>query len=174
LDVAFDQLSLVTADTASTPDEEYTAGSHSVQDSGTAITHATAQVRQLLIAEAATRSGQLRTEDAAVITSDGRRFAYRDLVAGQMLHVQAVPESSLKDPHQFKIMHQPVRRVDIPAGGEAYVQDLRSPGMLHGRVVRPPSYGAELLSLDSDSIEAMPGVIKLVRDGSFSRRGRCA
>jgi len=132
LDVAFDQLTLVTADTARTPDEEYTAGSHSVQDSGTAIMEAAAQVRQLLIAEAATRSGvtadQLRTEGAAVIAPDGRRFAYRDLVADQMLHVEAAPQSPLKDPHQFKIIQQPVPRVDIPAkvtGGEAYVQDLR-------------------------------------------------
>jgi nicotinate dehydrogenase subunit B len=174
LDVALDELVLITADTARTPDEEYTAGSHSVQDSGTAIMHAAAQVRQLLIAEAATRAGvsadQLRTEKAAVIAPDGRRFAYRDLVADQMLHVEAVPESPLKDPHQFKIMQLPVPRVDIPAkvtGGQAYVQDLRPAGMVHGRVVRSPSYGAKLLSVDSGSVEAMPGVFKVVRDGSF-------
>jgi CO/xanthine dehydrogenase Mo-binding subunit len=173
LDTGLDQLVIVTADTARTPDEGYTAGSHSVQDSGTAIMYAAAQVRQLLIAEAATRAGvpadQLRTENAAVIAADGRRFAYRDLVADQMLHVEAAPESSLH-PHQFKIMQQPIPRIDIPAkvtGGEAYVQDMRPAGMVHGRVVRPPSYGAKLLSIDSRSVETMPGVIKVVRDGSF-------
>jgi len=174
LDVAFNQLTLVTADTARTPDEGYTAGSHSVQDSGTAIMHAAAQVRQLLIAEAATRAGapadQLRTENAAVVAPDGRRFAYRDLVADQMLHVEAAPESALKDPHQFKIMRQPVPRVDIPAkvtGGEAYIHDMRPAGLVHGRVVRPPSYGAKLVSLDAASVGRMPGVIKVVRDGDF-------
>jgi len=173
LDTSLDQLVIVTADTARTPDEGYTAGSHSVQDSGTAIMHAATQVRQLLIEQAATRSGvpadQLRTENATVVAPDGRRFAYRDLVADQMLHVEAAPESSLY-PNQFKIMQHSVPRVDIPAkvtGGEAYVQDLRPTGMVHGRVVRPPSYGAKLVSVDTATVETMPGVIKVVRDGSF-------
>ena len=64
-----------------------------------------------------------------------------------MLHVQAQPKSKLKDPATFKVMGQSVPRVDIPAkvtGGAAYVQDLRLPGMVHARVVRPPSYGAQL------------------------------
>jgi nicotinate dehydrogenase subunit B len=174
LDVAFDQLTIVTADTARTPDEQYTAGSHSVQDSGTAIMHAAAQVRQLLVNEAAARSGlpadQLRTENAAVIAPDGRRLGYGELVSEQMLHVEAAPQSTLKDPRQFKVMQRPIPRVDIPAkvtGGEAYVQDLRPAGMLHGRVVRPPSYGAKLLGVESGVVERMPGVVKVVRDGSF-------
>jgi nicotinate dehydrogenase subunit B len=173
LDTGLDQLVIVTADTARTPDEGYTAGSHSVQDSGTAIMHAATQVRQLLIEQAATRSGvpadQLRTENATVVTPNGRRFAYRDLVADQLLHVEAAPESSLY-PTQFKIMQHSVPRVDIPAkmtGGEAYVQDLRPTGMVHGRVVRPPSYEAKLLGVDTGPIETMPGVIKVVRDGNF-------
>ena len=174
LDAPFDQLTIVTADTARTPDEEYTAGSHSVQDSGTAIMHAAAQARQLLINEAATRRGlpaeELHTESAAVIAPDGRRLLYADLVSGQMLHVEAAAQSMLKDPRQLKIMQQAIPRVDIPAkvtGGEAYVQDLRPADMVHGRVVRPPSYGAKLLDVDSSSVETMPGVIKVVRDGSF-------
>jgi CO/xanthine dehydrogenase Mo-binding subunit len=174
LDAPFDQLTIVTADTARTPDEEYTAGSHSVQDSGTAIMHAAAQARQLLINEAATRTGlpaeELHTESAAVIAPDGRRLLYADLVSGQMLHVEAAAQSMLKDPRQLKIMQQAIPRVDIPAkvtGGEAYVQDLRPADMVHGRVVRPPSYGAKLLDVDSSSVETMPGVIKVVRDGSF-------
>src|SRR5262249_38948964 len=62
------------------------------------------------------------------------------------------------------------QRVDIPAkvtGGEAYVQDLRLPGMVHARVVRPPSYGAKLDAVDSGEVEKMPGVVKIVRDGNF-------
>jgi CO/xanthine dehydrogenase Mo-binding subunit len=67
-------------------------------------------------------------------------------------------------------MNQPVPRFDIPAkvtGGAAYVQDMRLPGMLHARLVRPPSYGARLTGLDSAAVEAMPGVVKVVRDGNF-------
>ena len=69
-----------------------------------------------------------------------------------MLHVQAQPTSKLKDPATFKVIGQSVPRVDIPAkvtGGVAYVQDLRLPGMLHARVVRPPSYGAQLTDCDT-------------------------
>ena len=87
-----------------------------------------------------------------------------------LLHVEAAAQSMLKDPRQLKIMQQAIPRVDIPAkvtGGEAYVQDLRPADMVHGRVVRPPSYGAKLLDVDSSSVETMPGVIKVVRDGSF-------
>src|SRR5207248_4710051 len=125
-------------------------------------------------AEAAVRAGlpadQLRTENATVIAPDGRRFPFGDLVADQMLHIEAAAQSALKDPRQFKIMQRSIPRVDIPAkvtGGEAYVQDMRPAGMVHGRVVRQPSYGAKLLSVDDRSVESMPGVIKVVRDGSF-------
>ena len=52
-------------------------------------------------------------------------------------------------------------------GGAAYVQDMRLPGMLHGRVVRPPRYGAKLDSVDEAAAKAMPGVVAVVRDGSF-------
>ena len=110
LDVDFDRIKLITADTALTPNEGYTAGSHSMQDSGTAIMNAAAQVRQLLIAEAATRAGvpaaQMTTQDAAVIAPDGRRFGYGELVSAQLLHVAAAATSPLKDPSQYK-SHEP-------------------------------------------------------------------
>jgi nicotinate dehydrogenase subunit B len=174
LDVAFDSLRIVTADTQLTANEGYTAGSHSMQDSGTAIQNAAAQVRALLLAEAARRfelpEENLRTENAAVIASDGRKLSYGELVAGDMLHVQAQPTSKLKDPTTFKVMGQPVPRVDIPAkvtGGAAYVQDMRLPGMVHARIVRPPSYGAHLIECDTAPTGKMPGVVKVVRDGNF-------
>ncbi|MDH2387002.1 molybdopterin cofactor-binding domain-containing protein [Bradyrhizobium sp. CER78] len=174
LDIAFDALKVITADTKLTANEGYTSGSHSMQDSGTAILHAAAQARALLVAEAAKRfdipPDKLRTENAAVIAPDGRRLSYGELVAADMLHVPAQPASPLKDPASFKVMGQPVRRVDIPAkvtGGAAYVQDMRLPGMVHARVVRPPSYGAQLVECDTAAIEKMPGVIGIVRDGDF-------
>jgi CO/xanthine dehydrogenase Mo-binding subunit len=174
LDADFGQIKLVTADTALTADEGFTAGSHSMQDSGTAIMNAAAQVRQLLIAVAAQRAGrpadQMTTENAAVVAPDGRRFGYGELVAAELLHVQAAPQSVLKDPSRYKIMNRRIPRVDIPAkvtGGAAFVQDLRPDGMVHARIVRPPSYGATLVGVESGAVEAMPGVLKVVRDGSF-------
>jgi nicotinate dehydrogenase subunit B len=174
LDVAFESLKVVTADTRFTANEGYTSGSNSMKDSGTAIQNAAAQARELLVAEAARRLDvpveNLRTENGAVIAPDGRRLRYGDLVAADMLHVQAQPKSKLKDPSTFKVMGQPVPRVDIPAkvtGGAAYVQDLRLPGMVHARVVRPPSYGAQLTECDTAGVEKLPGVVKVVRDGNF-------
>ncbi len=174
LDVPFESLKVITADTHLTANEEYTSGSHSVQDSGTAIQNAAAQARELLLAEAARRldlsAEALRTENGAVISPDGKRLSYGELVAAGMLHVQAQPKSKLKDPTTFRVMGQPLPRVDIPAkvsGGAAYVQDLRLPGMVHARIVRPPSYGAQLTDCDTSAVEKMSGVIKVVRDGNF-------
>jgi len=174
LDVPFASLKVVTADTKLTANEGYTSGSHSMQDSGTAIQNAAAQARALLVAEAAKRFGlpaeNLKTENGAVVAPDGRRLSYGDLVAADMLHVQAQAKSELKDPSAFKVMGQSVPRVDIPAkvtGGAAYVQDMRLPGMMHARIVRPPSYSAELVDCDTSAVEKMPGVVKVVRDGNF-------
>src|SRR5580692_98289 len=174
LDVPFASLKVVTADTQRTANEGYTSGSQSTQYSGTAIQNAAAQVRELLVAEAARRRDlpveNFRTENGAVIASDGQRFGYGDLVAGDMLHVQAQPKSKLKDPATFKVMGQPIARVDIPAkvtGGAAYVQDMRLPGMVHARIVRPPSYGAVLTECDTSAVEKLPGFVKVVRDGNF-------
>ncbi|QPF84709.1 xanthine dehydrogenase family protein molybdopterin-binding subunit [Bradyrhizobium genosp. L] len=174
LDVPFEAVKVITADTKLTANEGYTSGSHSMQDSGTAILHAAAQARGLLVAEAAKRfelpAENLRTENAAVVAPDGRHLGYGELVAADVLHVRAQPVSPLKDPQSFKVMDQPVPRVDIPAkvtGGAAYVQDMRLAGMVHARVVRPPSYGAQLTECDASAVEKMPGVIQVVRDGNF-------
>jgi CO/xanthine dehydrogenase Mo-binding subunit len=174
LDVPFASLKVVTADTQLTTNEGYTAGSHSMQDSGTAIQNAAAQVRGLLLAEAAKRldvpAENLGTEDGAVILPNGRRLSYGELVAADLLHVQAQVTSKLKDPATFRVMGRPVPRVDIPAkvtGGAAYVQDIRLPGMVHARIVRPPSYGAQLIDCNISAIEKMPGVVKVVCDGNF-------
>jgi len=174
LNVPFASLKVVTADTKLTANEGYTSGSHSMQDSGTAIQNAAAQARELLLAEAAKRLDvsidTLQSEDGVVIAPDGRRLSYGELVSGDMLHVQAQPSSKLKDPSTLKVMGQSIPRVDIPAkvtGGVAYVQDLRLSGMVHARVVRPPSYGAQLVDCDVAAIEKMPGVVKVVRDGNF-------
>ncbi len=174
LDLSPGQITLVTADTGRTANEGYTAGSHSMQDSGTAIMNAAAEVRSILVQEAASRWGvepaTLQTGGGRVTAADGRSLGYGELVETLTPDRLATPGSVLKDPAQYVVMGKPVPRVDIPAkvtGGAAYVQDLRLPGMVHARAVRPPTYGATLLKLDTTAVEAMPGVIKIVRDGSY-------
>ena len=174
LDAPFASLKVITADTLRTADEGYTSGSQSTQYSGTAIQNAAAQVRELLVMEAARRlnlpAENLRTESGAVIAPDGQRLGYGELVADNMLHVQAEPKSKLKNPSTYTVMGQPVPRVDIPAkvtGGAAYVQDMRLPGMVHARIVRPPSYDAQLMECDTSAVEKLPGFVKVVRNGNF-------
>ena len=167
------RIELVTADTERTPDEQYTAGSQSMSDSATAVLHAAAQVRAIVLDLAATRLGvaasRLGVKDG-VVSGAGRSIGYGELVAGQTLHVRAQAQSPLRDPATRSVMGKSMQRVDIPAkvtGDPIYVQDLRLPGMVHARVVRPPSYGARLRALDAGTIARMPGVIRIVRDGSF-------
>ena len=172
--VAPEAIHLVTADTALTPDEGYTAGSHSMQDSGTAIRHAAAQAREVLIGAAAARwqvpPERLQAKDGAVVADDGRRAGYGELVSGELLHIRAKPDAKSLDPAQHQIVGRSLARVDIPAkvaGGEAYVQDLRFADIVHGRVVRPPSYGAKLRGIDLGAVRNVAGLLKVYWDGSY-------
>ena len=167
-------ITLITADTRFTPNEGFTAGSHTMQDSGTAIMHATAQVREKLIDLAAQRMSapreNLRAEAGAIVDRDGRRTEYKALVDGLDLHIEAQPVSALVPPAAHRIIGTALPRVDIPAkltGAPAYIQDMRPDGLVHARVVRPPSYGAILASVETGAVERMPGVLKVVRDGSY-------
>ena len=173
LRVAPARCAIVTADTDRTANEGYTAGSHSMQDSGTAILHAAAQARTILVAIAAERLAlpvaQLTVVDG-VVTGGDRRIGYGELVDGDVLHVQARQKDVVSDPASHTVIGTSLPRIDIPAkvsGGVAYVQDLRLPGMVHGRIVRPPSPAATLVSFDLGSLVGMRGVLKVVRDGRF-------
>jgi nicotinate dehydrogenase subunit B len=176
LDVEAHRVTLVTADTGRSPDEGVTAGSHSMQDSGTAILNAAANVRLLLTGVAADRWGvpidQVSTHDGAVHPPDGRAaLSYGELIAGLDLHVAATLNAPRKPATDRRLIGRSWPRIDIPAkltGGEAYVQDMRLPGMIHGRVVRGPSHGTELQSPDFDAVARLPGILKVVRDGRFA------
>ena len=175
LDVPPLEIELVTADTASTPDEGLTAGSHSMQDSGRAIQNAGANVRALLIGQAAKSMGieasALDTNGmGAVIAKDGRKLGYGFLADKLSLAVDALPDVPLRDPRLYRTMGKSLPRVDIRAkltGGEAYVQDMRLPLMLHARVIRGPSYGTSLTHPDVVAAARIPGVVKIVHSGGF-------
>jgi len=173
LAVAPQRIQLVTADTELTPNEGYTAGSHSMQDSGSAIRHAAAQVRAKLADLAAARLSApvetLQFENGA-IRAGRQSLSYAQLVDGLDLHVEATPQEFARAPKTHTVVGRSLPRVDIPAklsGGAAYVQDMRLDGMLHGRIVRPPSAAAALKQLDVARAERLPGVVKVVRDGRF-------
>lgn len=167
-------INLITADTALTPNEGYTAGSQTIQNSGTAIRYASAQARQLLIQKASEKLGvpvdQLKAAGAKITGPNGLSATYGDLVADELLHIEATGDVTLKSPDSYHAIGKPFARVDIPAkvtGGESFVQDMRPEGMLHARVIRPPSYAAKLESIEEAPIKALPGVINILRDGDF-------
>lgn len=167
LDVPAPDIRLVTADTGSTPNEGVTAGSHSLQDSGTAIQNAAANVRMLL-ARAAGADPLATTGRGGFRTPDGRSATYAELAGRLSLHVTADPSVPHRPVTARRLLGSDLPRIDIPAkvtGGAAYVHDLRLPGMLHARVVRGPSHGTVLKSLEE---AALPARARLIRNGRFA------
>src|SRR3954468_10597756 len=168
LDVDMKRIKLIHGDTELTPDEGQTAGSLSVQMSGTAVRFACAEAREILLGAAATRLGtsQLTVVDGTINGS----LTYWTLASEIDLKKEASGTAKPKPPGEHQWVGKSVPRRDIPkkfTGGAAYVQDVRLPGMLFGRVVRPPSPGATLVSLNQKETEKMPGVVAVVRDGNF-------
>lgn len=167
-------ITFLTADTGASPDEGLTAGSHTMADSGTALLHAAAQVRSLLVGAAARAwrlpSSQLQTRDAVVAGPGGRTATFGALAQRVNPHQRAAPRSELVDPHAHRVIGTSLPRTDIPAkvtGGAAYVHDMRLPGMVHARVVLPPVYEAKLLSFDQERVQNLDGVTRVIRDGQL-------
>ena len=174
LDLPLARLRMISGDTEKTPNEGITSGSQSIEYGGVALRLAGADARAVLVDAAAKRlgvdAGKLAVSDGVVSAPDGRKVTYGELAGSINLHREVDANVKPKPPAAHRIVGQPIARFDIPrkvTGGAAYVQDLRLPGMLHGRVVRPPNYGAKLISIDEAAIKAMPGVVSIVRDGSF-------
>jgi len=174
LDVDYKRIEMVTGDTSRTPDEGVTAGSQSMEQSGTAVRFACAEARELLLGAAAAKlgvpAGELKVADGTITGPGGKQATYWDVTSAAMLQREATAKAKPKPPGEYKYVGQSLIRRDIPpkfTGGRAYVQDLRLPAMLHARVVRPPSPRAELVSADVAGVKAMPGVVAVVRDGNF-------
>nr|WP_317894447.1 molybdopterin cofactor-binding domain-containing protein [uncultured Sphingomonas sp.] len=175
LDVSLDRITLITADTHRSPNEGLTAGSHSMDHSGTAIANAAANVRLLLAEAAAARWGlaatSLGTRHGQVVAPGGRSIGYGELAAGVSLHVPARPDVPRKRQEAHRLIGKSVPRVDIPGkltGAPAYIHDMVLPGMLHARVVRGPSEETRLTAPDLAAAARLPGVTQVVRQGRFA------
>jgi nicotinate dehydrogenase subunit B len=170
LDVDRARVVMVAASTDASPDEAYTAGSLSVQHSGNALRAVCAQVRALHLAAAAERLDvgvhELTVADGEICAPDGRRTSYWE----QVVPLDGDVGAAAKSPADYTVVGRSAPRLDVPdkvAGRPRFIHDLRPAGMLHGRVLRPPSRGAVLLSVDESGARAVPGVVAVVRDGSF-------
>ena len=172
LDVALERIRVAPVDTAHSPDEFYTASSVSMTDGGTAVRHAAAEARAHLLRLAARRLGvaleQLAVDDGWIRAPDGRAASYWELLGGRSFDVPVTGSVPAKSPDRHRYVGHPGPRIDLPgivSGQTRFVQDLDLPGMLHARVLRPPSPGARLESLDDTAVRAQG--VDVVRSGSF-------
>ncbi len=175
LDVSLPKVNLITGDTTLTPDQGKTWGSLTIQLGGMQIRNAAATARGALIDEAAKRLN-VKKEDLkiadGVVSAGSKRVSYAQLIGGKnfSLKLDHAKPAQAKDPKDHVIVGKPIARADIPdkvTGRFTYVHDFRVPGMLHGRVVRPPAIGATLESVDESSVKDIAGLVNVVREGNF-------
>jgi nicotinate dehydrogenase subunit B len=173
LAVPVERIELIEGDTALTPNQGPTAGSTGVMRGGVELRQAAATAREALLAMAAQRlqlpAGELTLADGEVRAAGGRRIAMAELVGGRGFDVKMNPKAPLKRPSEYVLVGKSLPRPDVPAkvtGRHVYVHDHVVPGMLHGRVIRPPSVGARVEAVDESSIARLPGV-RVVRIADF-------
>ena len=174
LDVEMARVKVVSGDTALVPNEGTTAGSFSMPNCATAVRQAAAEVRAILLDLAQVRLGQpssgLSVRDGLVQTVSGATISYWDLLVGESLQREATGRVKTKPIGEHRLVGRSVHRLDLTPkilGQAMFVQELRPKGMVFGQIVRPPTYGARLIAADTAAITRMPGVIKVLRDGSF-------
>jgi nicotinate dehydrogenase subunit B len=182
LDVAFPQVTMVLGDTDKTPDQGATIASATIQVTAIPLRQAAAQAAHALRQLAATQLGApvetLTTREGVISTPDGRQITYATLLQRQHIRLPLQADVPLKPPAAYSIVGQSVARVDIPAkatGELTFVHDMRLPGMLHGRVIRPPYTGYDsgpfvgktLIGVDAASISHIPGIVAVVTQGDF-------
>lgn len=175
LDVDFARIEMIRASTATSPNEGVTSGSLSVQQSGRALRHVCAEVRQRFLTAASDRLGVdaalLAIDDGTISGPGNVRTSYWELAGDVSLDRDATADAAAKAVGKRAIAGHSVPRVDIPDKVFArprFIHDVALPGLLHGRVLRPEVTGAKLTALDDTAARAVPGPIAIVRDGGFA------
>jgi nicotinate dehydrogenase subunit B len=179
LDLALEQITTAQHDTHVTPNQGGTYSSASIHRGGPQVRRAAAEARQALLRLASERLGAPVEElsvRAGVVTAAGRegQVTYGELVGDRLFEVPFTGTAPVKSPADYRLVGSRAQRKDLPAkvaGTYTYIQHLRLPGMLHGRVVRPrgqPAYGvgARVLGVNEASIAHIEGA-RVLRRGDF-------
>ncbi len=173
--VPLSRVRLIQCDTSVTPDQGTTSGSQSTPTNFNEknLAQAAATAREALLAMAAQKlkvsADQLSVEDG-IITASGQRISYGNLIGGKRFNITVNSAAKRRSPTEWKIMGKPIRSPDKPAlmtGAFEFVHNVHLPGMVHGRVVRPPQIGATVAHVDEKSVESIPGLIKVVVRNNF-------
>lgn len=175
LDVDIGRIEMIRASTAASPNEGVTSGSLSIQQSGRALRHACAEVRQRFLAAASERLGVdaslLDIQDGTISGPGNVRTSYWELAGDVSLDHDAIAGATAKIVAKRTVAGHSVQRVDIPdkvLARPRFIHDCPLPDLLHGRVLRPDISGARLIALDETATRAVPGLVAIVRDGGFS------
>jgi nicotinate dehydrogenase subunit B len=175
LDIDLSRVQMVRASTAVSPNEGVTSGSLSVQQSGRALRHACAEVRQIFLQLASERLGvsidALDVEDGTISGPGNVTTSYWQLAEDVSLDRDATADVRPKPARRRTLAGSSVQRIDIPDKVFArprFIQDWALPDMLHGRVLRPENARAKLTALKEDDARAIGGLVAVVRDGSFA------
>lgn len=187
LDVPFAKIKMEIGDTSKTVDQGRTSASRTLERAGPQLRQAAAAARQELLRLASAQLGapveQLTATSGVVSVAGesaekvsyaslvgGKRFDKKISASGEGWDIKVAPDVHPKDPQSYKIVGKSVPRLDLPpkfTGEFVYAQDVQLPGMLHGRVVRPPVVNSKPLSVDEASIKKILGVVKVVQEGNF-------
>lgn len=173
LDVAPERIDLHSGQTASGPNEGFTAGSSSIEVGGSALRILTAEVRALFLERAAEKLGceaaDLTVADGAIRRGGSQSgLDYWTLASEVDLARDVTGAAPVKRPADYRLVGKSVPRLDLAEklNGGGFIHDIVLPNMLHGRVVRQPWRGAELETLEIASLGLKSG-IRVVRDGNF-------
>jgi CO/xanthine dehydrogenase Mo-binding subunit len=187
LDVPFNKVHMSSLDTSKAIDQGITAGSRTIERGGPQLRQAAAAARQELMKLAAAK---LNSSTDKLIVKDGvvsvagepkKNVSYAQLIGGKKFNVRlavtdtgwnmkVAPEVRAKDFKDYKVVGTSQKRIDLPpklTGEFVYAHDVRVPGMLHGRVVRPPTITSQPASIDESSVKGVAGLVKVIHQGSF-------
>jgi nicotinate dehydrogenase subunit B len=184
LDIAYDKTSLIMGSTDVTVDQGGSGGSDALQTDGWPMRRVAAEARRVLLELASKRFNapvdQLAVSEGVITLKADRsqKVTYGELIGGKRFNVTLTGSNidattgvaKLKTVQELKIVGQSLQRYDIPAkvdGSLKWAVDVKLPGMVHARNVKPPVAGAKLVSIDESSVRGIPGFIKVVSKGNY-------
>ena len=184
LDIAYDKTDLIMGSTDTTPDQGGSGGSDAIETDGWPMRRVAAEARRALLELAGKHFGvpvaQLGVRDAkiALLSDPSKSITYADLVGGKRFNIALTGNNidatrgiaDVKPVNELKVVGSSPQRYDIPAkvdGSLTWAVDVKLPGMVHARNVRPPVAGATLSGVDESSVADVPGLIRVVRQGNY-------
>jgi CO/xanthine dehydrogenase Mo-binding subunit len=174
--VRLSAVKLIQCDTSITPDQGTTSGSQSTPTNFNAenLAQAAATAREALLGMAAKRLGvsadELSVVDGVVRARNGSHVSYSELIGSRHFHLTVSSTARRRSPSDWTVLGKPVPSLDTVAlmtGTFEFVHNVHPPGMVHGRVVRPPETGATVATVDEKSVQHVPGLIKVVVRNNF-------